>query len=343
MLTAHHLTAQTLPLMEGVYTQFVTTAQDDFGWDMPALPWEYVIPVIESGELEGFILMEDALPEAPCVGFLLYRIEPHGAIEINLMHIDNNRVGHKSAVDTLIRFGYQHWLTLPDWQVISFAMLGKQSQFILTFPWYGFTPVGQAVVKLTFAEMGTLMMLERLKETFATPPVEGVSLHPFDKGDTNALAQLIYSTFHPMNDANWDPRFRTPEGCRQVVELITSNKLGEFQASHSLLAKQGETLVGFSLLTQFGYTGGNIPLIGVAPEHQGKKFGEYLLGKHIALMVEGVMSGELMMMDVSATMDTDHWPAVKMYRRLGFAEQQNYGHCYVPRTKVEQYKAGVWC
>jgi hypothetical protein len=139
-LIAKSISPLSVSELERLYNQFLIEAKTGYGWSEGAIPFEMLVDVLAVGDLHAIALEDTSKTavEQAIIGFMLYRIEPHNAIEINLVYIEENQP-QKTAVDKLFGYAITHWQTLPDWEVISFAMLGKQTPLIQTLTWYGFS------------------------------------------------------------------------------------------------------------------------------------------------------------------------------------------------------------
>lgn len=151
-----------------------------------------------------------------------------------------------------------------------------------------------------------------------------------------AIAQCVCDAFSKMNDARWDPRFRTLHGGRAVVRLIEDNAMGLLLPEiTSVLLNNGEP-VGFCFLIQTDATVANIPLIGVSPTERKKGMGKQLMRHTLMKAVRQIMDQKILLTEINATVDTDSYFALKMYRRFGFQETTHYPHTYFDRETVGQ-------
>ena len=71
----------------------------------------------------------------------------------------------------------------------------------------------------------------------------------------------------------------------------------------------------------------NIPLIGMKKEHCGKGLGEAMLHTTLTKLISKHLNH---LSEVNASTETDNYPALKMYRRLGFKEDYYYPQAYRP-------------
>ncbi|MGD9581450.1 MAG: GNAT family N-acetyltransferase, partial [Vampirovibrionia bacterium] len=78
----------------------------------------------------------------------------------------------------------------------------------------------------------------------------------------------------------------------------------------------------------------NVPLIGLLPEAQGKGFSLHLLKNTVLSFINEVIEARLDCMEVNATVETDNYPALKMYRKVGFREDYHYPHAYIENDKA---------
>jgi RimJ/RimL family protein N-acetyltransferase len=201
---------------------------------------------------------------------------------------------------------------------------------------------------LTDPLLMTLLVKQKQEHLF-TPP-EGLYLVNWQPEFKEPVAHLIYNAFHTKSDACWDPRFRSKAGALQVIELITSGRIGDFYPNYTWILATSPTptiqaeFVGFSFLVQADLLTGNIPLIGLIKEeaYRNKGLGKGLLQHTMFGVVDGILNGELPMLNVHATVDTENAQAVKMYRHLYFQETSNYAHAYLTRDVAMQYKQGHW-
>ena len=343
MLSPHYLEPQHFPRLQALYSQgFFPVAASAYSWSQGAPYFETLCLLLASGELQG-LWLEDTL-SGEAVGLLLYKLESHAAIEVNLLYLDP-KVPQKQALDALMPFTLKHWCTLPHWQVVSFAMLGQQTQLIQTLTWYGFKPVGQAIVVLTLTETLSLAVMQKQAHTWHAP--EGMAYVPYAPQHKAAVAQVLHEAFHTQSDALWDPRFASLEGAMTLLDLLESGRVGEFYPKASVLLQEQATgaIVGFALLCQEGVVRGNIPLIAVRPlaHYRNQGLGKKLLGTLVKGTIEGLMDGSLPIVELSATVCTEQLAAIKMYRSGGFVEVDNYAHAYLPRAKAEAFTPGVWC
>jgi predicted SnoaL-like aldol condensation-catalyzing enzyme len=350
-LTASPITPLTVSSLERLYQQFLLEAKDDYGWTEGAIPFEMLVEVLSTGNLHA-IALEDTTKtpaESSVVGFMLYRIEPHNAIEINLVCLEKG-LPQKTAVDKLFGYAITHWQTIPNWEVISYAMLGKQTTLIQTLTWYGFKPVGQCVMNLDLTDPLLMPLLIRQKQEKRFTPPDGLHFVQWQPDFVEPVASMIYEAFHTKSDALWDPRFRSEKGALTVIDLITSGRIGDFYPNYSwILAttpspKTQADFVGFSFLVQADLLTGNIPLIGLIKndEYRNKGLGKGLLQHAIINVVDGILNGELPMLNVHATVDTDNSQAVKMYRSVYFQETSDYAHAYLTRETAMAFKTGQW-
>jgi ribosomal protein S18 acetylase RimI-like enzyme len=350
-LIAKSISPLTVSELERLYQQFLIEAKEDYGWSEGAIPFEMLVNVLAVGDLHAIALEDTTAASVECaiVGFMLYRIEPHNAIEINLVYIEDN-LPQKTAVDKLFGYAITQWQALPDWEVISYAMLGKQTPLIQTLTWYGFKPVGQCVMNLDLTDPLLMTLLVRQKQEQRFTPPEGLHLLNWQPEFVEPVAQMIYEAFHTKSDACWDPRFRSKAGALQVIDLITSGRIGDFYPNYTWILATSPTpttqaeFVGFSFLVQADLLTGNIPLIGLIKDdaYRNKGLGKGLLQHAMFSVVDGILNGELPMLNVHATVDTDNSQAVKMYRSVYFQETSDYAHAYLPREVAMQYKQGQW-
>lgn len=346
MLKAHPILHGHMDHLADLYEQFRAEAQPKYGWDHEPVPFEQLQIAIQHKILRGY-WVEDTSVSHP-VALMLYCLEEHRAIEINAIYIPQKADGQaperKTITDRLMRTFIKDLREdaslLQAFDVISYALLGEQSILIRTLLWYGFKPVGQAIVQYNIMDPITLQIMKQ-QQLPALP--EGYRLGYWEPQFAGGVAQVVFEAFASASDSLWDPRFRTELGARKVVGMITQGLMGTHRDEcTSVLLKDNEP-VGFCFLIQTAMKTGNIPLIAVLPSEKKKSFGNHLLKHTLEGAIENILAGKMGMLTIDATHDTDNISAIKMYRRMGFRETQNYPHLYMPKEKLLSLDLGRWC
>ncbi len=348
MLESFLLDETNVHRIEKSYQAFREMALEKYQWHDEPVDFETLKPNVVNGFIRG-VVVEDSQEEEPIQGFMLYVPEPHRAIEINVIHIPEE-LEWKSIIDKMMMTFLATIKDQPGWDAISYPMLGIQERFVLTAHWYGLKPIGQAIQKFDLVNEISLPILQKVHEGMEALP-DGFSLIPWENKESKEnkenkesedshwkpeykeqLAEAIYESFSKSNDAKWDPRFQSINGGRKVVNLLEANQMGLLQPEITsiLLEDKGETkeVVGFCFIVQTDVGKANIPLIGVRPSVRKRGLGKHLLRHSLIRMVRGIMEERFMIAELTATVDTDNYFALKMYRRMGFQETINYPHCY---------------
>jgi ribosomal protein S18 acetylase RimI-like enzyme len=336
MIRAQRITSDNIDSLQAVYERFMQRAATDYQWNFPPLPFPQLKVAILQNALAGY-RMEDTSVE-DTVGFMLYCHEAHRAIEINVIYSELE--DKKTVLDKLLVPFIQEIRQTEGWDVISYAMLGEQEHFIRSICWYGFRPVGQAIVDFDIMDSISLQIAHQ--QQLAHLP-EDITLVPWQSQYAGGVAEVIYEAFSKASDALWDPRFGSLKGTRQVLGLIESGRMGALLREYTTVALRGDQPVGVCLLVHADGYNANIPLIGVHPDYKKISLGLHLLQTTLKQVVQGMLEAKISLLKISATLDTDNIPAIKMYRRLGFREVSNYPHVYMTREKALAYQPGKWC
>lgn len=323
--------------LQAIYERFSARACGDYRWEHQPIPFNQLKSALLNRLVHGYVVEDTGLPE-PVVGFMLYLQEEHRAIEINVIYSELD--DHKTVLDRLMRLFIPDILAMEGWDVVSYAMLGAQEPFIRTITWYGFKPVGQAILKF---DMLDPIAIQILKQQQLEPLDQGYRLDTWQPQYAGAVAESVFEAFQNAADAKWDPRFRSLLGAKKVVGMLTAGAMGGFIPACTSVMLKDELPVGFCFLLQAGPTTGNIPLVGVRPAEKKRGLGNHLLRFTLERVVEEMLEARIAMVDVTTTMDTDNIPAIKMYRRMGFREEYNYPHVYLTREKAASYVPGKWC
>lgn len=335
MLKAHPLTAAHADRLRAIYSRFCDRAASDYHWDVPPIEFDRLIGALGKGVYGCWL--EDTTYEEP-IALMLYCLEAHRAIEVNVIYSEND--DHKTVLDKLMKQFMQDIRVLESWDVVSYAMMGRQEAFIRTITWYGFKPAGQAIVNFDFID-GIALQIFKQQQLTPLPPEYRLDTWKPEYGGTTA--ENVFEAFKNSADAKWDPRFRSIYGAKGVVAAITGGIMGKHHPSCTAVMLKNDTPIGFCFIIQADTATGNIPLIGVHPDEKKKGIGTHLLRAALANCMQRMVSGDITMLKVNATMNTDNISAIKMYRRLGFKEEYNYPHVYLTREKALAYKPGQWC
>ncbi|WP_373533317.1 GNAT family N-acetyltransferase [Vampirovibrio sp.] len=336
MIKAHRITRDNLEALRGIYGRFCEKAVPEYQWAREPVGFEDLGLAIAERVLFGYWVEDTAVTEP--IALMLYRQEAHRALEINVIHVEIDDL--KTVLDRLMRMFIEDNRERPGWEVVSYAMLGRQAALIRTITWYGFKPVGQAVLNMDLTDAISIQIFQQ--QQFALPGAE-YTLDCWQPQYAGAVAECIHAAFEKATDGLWDPRFKSLTGTRQVVGLITADGMGQFlPACTSILLKNNQP-VGFCFLIEDSLMQAHIPLIGLHPDEKRQNLGNALLKDCLSRTIAEMVAGHNSILKVNATTDTDNIRAIKMYRRMGFKEIDNYPHVYLTREKLLAFQPGKWC
>lgn len=308
-------------VFSGVYNDFLDRARTDYKFELDPINCEEFIECTQKGLLECIILLEDNIP----TGFLTYTTLISEALELNLIHcLGNSDLAHKRRVLLEKFLELNQKITIE--KVVTYPMLGPQSDFSQEIKNYGFKIVNQSVVRFYPNSPSCLQVLKNL-EMPVLP--HGYEIVDWDNKYINAAVKIIHESFSTSSDRHFDPRFLTSNGCFDILGKIIKNVYGKFLPTCTKIMVYDEKPVGICFANLTSDIIANIPLIGIVKHHRHKGLSEYLLKAVVSAILDKHIEGSLHINEINASTDADNFSAVKMYRKIGFREDYRYPQAYL--------------
>lgn len=306
-------------IFKGVYNDFLSKAYIEYRFEIEPLLYDDFITSVDNKLIDCLILLEDEIP----TGFMVYTTEISEAIELNLIHcLGDENLNHKRKL-LMDKFMEENAVLLKE-KVVTYPMLGTQNDFTPEIVNYGFNLTGLAVLRFKFENAKSANLFKSY-----IPPVmpNDYKVVNWATKYEDEVPLLIQKAFKDSVDARFDPRFNSIEGCRDILNKITTNIYGRFMPDACSLLLYKDKPVGFCLANITAGTIANIPLIGIIKEHCGKGFGKALLYNSVKSAINNYLSH---LSEINASTETDNYAALKMYRSIGFKEDYNYTQAYRP-------------
>ena len=306
-------------IFKGVYNDFKNKAYSLYKFELEPLEYDEFTTSVNAGLIKCIILFEEQIPTA----FLVYTTEISEALELNIIHClgeENLNAKRRMLMDKFMELNKD----IIAEKVVTYPMLGSQDEFTPEITNYGFKLVGLAVERLIFSNIASVEIFKSYKAK-ALP--EGYKIVEWNQKYKDDLATVVNQSFENTSDALFDPRFVTKDGCKDVINKITSGIYGKFLGDCSCILLHNKKPVGICFVNITAGRIANIPLVGMLKEHCSKGLGEALLYNTMKLLTE--KSG-LSLSELNASTETDNYAALKMYRRLGFKEDYYYTQAYRP-------------
>ncbi len=309
-------------IFSGVYNDFRQKAFSEYKFELEPLEYEDFVKSVNDELIKCIVLMEDNIP----TGFLAYTTVISEALELNIIHcVGEENINHKRRL--LIEKFLDLTKDLAKHKVITYPMLGAQADFVREITHYGFKLIGHCVTRFSLSNISSIKILKSLELPKLEEPysITDWSSVYFDKA-----VEIIHSSFKDKTDALFDTRFKSLQGTADIVEKITTGIYGEFLAAETKVLLYKDKPVGLCFANLTSPKIGNIPLVAVDKKHRAKGFSKLLLKNCVENIVNTAINQGLPLLEVNASVDTDNYPAVKMYRTVGFKEDYNYPQAYKP-------------
>jgi len=307
--------------IKDLFENFRSRAVKDYKFEMAPLEFNDFRDSIKQSFLKGFVLFEESVPK----GFLLYFLEPSSAIELNLIHIlDNENINRKRKV--LVQALLDKYKDMTNWNVISYPLLGIQNSFIREIPQFGFKMVGQAIVRFKFTDRTSPLIFKNL----IIPSLQDrYYIEPWQEEYFGQASEVIHEAFKDTADTKFDPRFLTLEGSKEIVHKIVSGQFGTFLPDATSVLMRDGNVEGICFVNMTNAIIANIPLVGIKHTNMNKGFGKILLKNSVEKVIKMIINAKIMANEINATVETDNYPALRMYRKIGFREDITYPHAYL--------------
>lgn len=309
-------------IFSGVYNDFKQKAVSDYKFELSPLEYDDFVKSVQDELIKCLILFEDNIPTA----FLAYTTVISESLELNIIHcINDENANHKRKL--LIEKFLDINSELVKQKVVTYPMLGKQADFVREITHYGFKLVGHSVVRFSLSNIGSINILKKLQ----LPELESpFSITDWDASYFDKAVDVIHHAFKDASDAYFDTRFKSVKGTIDIIEKITGSIYGEFLPKETKVLLYKEKPVGFCFANLTSEKIGNIPLIAIEKKYKGRGFSKYLLKNCVENILNSAMNQGWSLLEVNASVDTDNFSAVKMYRSAGFKEDYIYPQAYKP-------------
>ncbi len=318
------LSEEYFKIFAGVYNDFRTKCAQDYKFEIEPLNYDEFIEYFSKKLISCIILLEDDIP----TGFLAYSCATSDVIELFLIHIlGNENINDKR--DALVENFMLETTQRRKQALVSYPMLGVQTDYRDRAASFGFKFVDLGVMVFDINDKKLIKEIEQLN--LYSIPI-GYKIVPYSDIYADELAGVILRSFDEASDINFDVRFGSLEGCRDIVEKITKSVYGRFLSHSSKVLLHENKLIGFCLSNVTGDSIGNIPLVGILKEHRGMGLSKLLLKSVVGDVVKLNQSGLVNLTELNASVDLDNSHAVKMYEDAGFVRSYSYPQAYLPKS-----------
>lgn len=306
-------------IFKGVYNDFKTKAYSEYKFELEPLEYEDFVASIKENLIKCIILFEDSIPTA----FMVYTTEISESLELNIIHClgdENRNTKRKMLMDKFMELNSE----LLKEKVVTFPMLGSQDEFTPEITNYGFKLVGLAVDRFILGDEASRAIFKKFKPL---PMPEGYKITSWEAKYCDEMVNVINSAFKDTSDALFDPRFASKEGSMDILNKIVTGVYGKFLPDCTSVLLFNKKPVGICFANITAGKIANIPLIGMGKEHCSKGLGLSLLHATMKRLLSNHSNG---LFEINASTETDNYPALKMYRRLGFKEDYYYPQAFRP-------------
>ncbi len=324
-MTSNTFQAQTLTkdlykIFAGVYSDFRAVALDNYKFELEPLSYEDFINSVEKNLIKCIVLLENSIPTA----FLAYTTVISEAVELNVIHcLGDEDLSEKRKV--LLEKFLEDTQEERKEKIVCYPMIGKQGDFVAEISHYGFKFIGLAVLRFSFENPSCESVL---KSAILASMPDGYEIVSWQNEFFEDAVSIVHKAFENTSDALFDPRFKTPEGTRDIIGKIINGVYGEFLPEAVSVLLCNGIPVGFCFINITAGKIANVPIFAIAPEHQGKGFSKHLLKKSIQTLLDWNKSGKREFTEINTTTETDNYQALKMYRHVGFKEDYAYPQAY---------------
>jgi GNAT superfamily N-acetyltransferase len=355
---------------ESLYYQFLPWAYSNFGLEVPPPPNISLTRLTQAELIRPVVLTyTDAITQTSSVaGMAILKPESFDLLEIHQIILAPWLQAHppeKLMEDTLWATGVQILFKgifkdlqehVPPYLTVSFPLMGIQETLFDALQQFsdGLEVIKQAPnrqgqhtgVHLPSAFYGdkTPVTISRLdvrqwesnrwgKQGPPCPSGIKVESIQLDKVNPIEMANLLHISFAKQTDSLWEPRYKSLDGC---LDLITQELT---DLSESLLLKTSKLaynnagyLVGFALMKEFSRTLANIPLVCVHPDMQGQGLGRRLVYRQLYRLQELRRLKKTPIHTVSVTHQAGEKGAQRLYMGVGFSPYAQYFHAHWNRS-----------
>ena len=310
-------------VFQGVYNDFRLKARIDYKFEIDPLSYGDFIDSFKKGLINCIILLEDSIP----TGFLVYTAVEGDVIELFVIHCLGN-----DDIEQKRRKMLGMFLELTKHQrrhaIVSYPMLGVQDNFVKTVAEYNFNFIETGVVVFDIKNKQLIKDISQFN--FVELPI-GYKFTPYRDIYFEELSEVIYKAFKNSSDVNFDPRFGSIEGCRDITHKITTSIYGRFLPQASKILLYENKLAGFCLANITGDGIANLPLIGIIEEYRGQKLSEPMIKTAVLDVIKLHQGGIIELNELNASVDLNMLSAVKMYESAGFTQSYRYPQAYLPK------------
>ena len=316
------LTPDLYKIFTGVYNDFKNAAFQEYKFELEPLNYNEFIESVKKELVKCVVLLENKIPTA----FLVYTTVISEAVELNIIHClgDEDLVGKRKAL--LEKFLEETEAERKE-KIVCYPMLGKQADFTGDIAHYGFKFVGLAVLRFKMHNSNSESILKNMKLSEKDSRYE---ITTWRNEYFEDAIQIIHEAFKESSDALFDPRFKSLDGTRDIIEKIVQNIYGDFLPDATSVLLYDGRPCGFCFVNITGGKIANIPLVAITKEHQGKGLSKHILKQSVKTLLDWAKSDETQILEVNTCTETNNYQALKMYRHVGFKEDYSYPQAYLP-------------
>lgn len=309
------------PAFETIYNDFKDRAVVDYKFELDPLDYAGFIDAVRKDLIKCLVLFEEGIP----VAFLIFTTSISEAVELNIIHSYKLENMEERAKVLIKEFLEETRFDRED-KVVCYPLLGKQKDLIHVASELGFKFIGTVVLRFMMYGTNSKEILNMFE---AEPLPEEYYLTEWNNRYFDDAVKVVQDAFNDSADALFDPRFKTIDGCDDILSKIIENIYAEFVPEATTVLLYNGKPAGFCFINLTDGRIANIPIFGVKKEHQGKGLSKLMLRKSLEKLISMSESGERPVSEVNTTTETDNYQALKLYRHLGFKEDYDYPQAYL--------------